>query len=355
MTVGFFSPLPPARTGVADYSALLLPALRRRVEIKVNADGNLNLYHIGNNQLHAGIYRRAIERPGVVVLHDAVLHHFALGYFSCESYIEEFVFNFGEWNRSLAAQLWTTRAQSASDTRYFRYPMLKRLLERQKRIIVHNPGAAAIVKQHVPDADVVEIPHLYAPHAQVGIADVERYRHRLTPKPLFGVFGHLRESKRILSILRVMSRIPEAALLLAGEIASRDLRLAIQPWLNSANVVRVGFQDRKDYWCGLHVVDACINLRYPIAGETSGITISSMGIGKPVVMTESAENSRYPEGSCIHIPAGISEEAQLEATIRWLMDHRISARQIGAHAAEYIAEVHAVDRVAALYREALIN
>jgi glycosyltransferase involved in cell wall biosynthesis len=31
--VAYYSPLPPSRSGIADYSALLLPALRERVEV----------------------------------------------------------------------------------------------------------------------------------------------------------------------------------------------------------------------------------------------------------------------------------------------------------------------------------
>ena len=100
MTVGFHSPLPPAATGVAEYAATLLAALRERGEVVPGArDAGVHLYHLGNNQLHREIYRRALEKPGVVVLHDAVLHHFLLGSLDREAYIEEFVYNYGEWHR----------------------------------------------------------------------------------------------------------------------------------------------------------------------------------------------------------------------------------------------------------------
>src|ERR1039457_7270133 len=83
MTAGFFSPLRPARTGVADYAAALLTELRRHGRVEVApARSDAALYHLGNNPLHAGVYRRAIEKPGVVVLHDAALNHFFLGQLS---------------------------------------------------------------------------------------------------------------------------------------------------------------------------------------------------------------------------------------------------------------------------------
>ena len=75
---------------------------------------------------------RALERPGVVVLHDAVLHHFFLGQLSEPRYVDEFVYNYGEWNRGLARDLWRGRAASGADDRYFDYPMLKRVAERSR-------------------------------------------------------------------------------------------------------------------------------------------------------------------------------------------------------------------------------
>ena len=77
MRVGFYSPLPPVRSGVADYAFALLGALPG--DVSVGVDGDVNLYHLGNNGLHAEIYARALARPGVVVLHDAALNHFHLG------------------------------------------------------------------------------------------------------------------------------------------------------------------------------------------------------------------------------------------------------------------------------------
>src|SRR6266478_6516521 len=79
--VAYYSPMPPERSGVADYSALLLPALRRRLDVDVaprgkEANGGLALYHVGNDpDAHGWIVERLRREPGVVVLHDFVLHH----------------------------------------------------------------------------------------------------------------------------------------------------------------------------------------------------------------------------------------------------------------------------------------
>ena len=39
MRVAYFSPFPPERTGISEYSELLLPALRERADVEVVARG----------------------------------------------------------------------------------------------------------------------------------------------------------------------------------------------------------------------------------------------------------------------------------------------------------------------------
>ncbi|HET9765715.1 MAG TPA: hypothetical protein VFS60_02635, partial [Thermoanaerobaculia bacterium] len=108
LRLDYVSPLPPARTGIADYSADLLPHLGERCDVRLvalpgqpvspllsarwptiapaelgdaAADGatRLPLYQMGNNELHRPVWEAALRVPGVMVLHDLVLHHFLLG------------------------------------------------------------------------------------------------------------------------------------------------------------------------------------------------------------------------------------------------------------------------------------
>jgi len=359
--IGFHAPFPPARTGVADYAASLLPALRRYGFVLVSPSrADLNLYHIGNNQLHRPIYELALAEPGVIVLHDAVLHHFLLGYLSPREYIEEFVFNYGEWLRPLAGELWRARAASATDRRYFQYAMLRRLVERSRAVIVHNPAAARIVAEHVRDAKVVEVPHLFAPPPVPSAAEAIRFRQRLGIPPqafLFGVFGYLRESKRPLPILRAFQAVRQvcakADLLVAGEFVSRDLERAAEPLLRTPGVHRLPYLSERDFWRAASAVDACINLREPAAGETSGIVIRLMGIGKPVLVSDGLETSRFPETACIRIAHGPAEHESLIHHMILLTSRIGVANEVGLRGAAYIASHHSVDQAAEQYWKVL--
>lgn len=334
MIVGYFAPLPPAKSGVADYAADLLP----RLPARVNAPGDVNLYHIGNNQLHREIYARALREPGVVVLHDAVLHHFFLGSLREVEYVEEFVYNYGEWARELAKDLWRDRSRSATDPRYFRYGMLRRLVERSRAVIVHNAEAARRVGEKAR-----VIPHYFKDPVLPDGWQVERWRAERGLKPstmLFGVMGYLRESKRVMAVVRTFRRLRQegvnAALVLAGEIGSTDLARALD-W---EGVIRGGHMTEAEFWLVGSAVDVVVNLRYPASGETSGIALRMMGIGKPVL---TSDDDGLP------VPAGVGEEEALLATMRLLAEWPAQARDLGLVLRNRVLQRHGLERVAEGY------
>ena len=351
VTVGFYSPLPPARSGVADYSAALLSELRTHGDVAIAPRRcEIALYHLGNNALHADIYRLALERPGVVVMHDAVLHHFLLGRLGEAAYVDEFVYNYGEWNRSLASDLWRGRAASGAESRYFEYPMIRRAAERARAVVVHNPAAAESVRCHAPGARIVEIPHLFQEPDAAPLAEVLRFRERLgVPQTafLFGVFGYLRESKRLMSVLEafaaVRRELPAASLLVAGSFVSSDLERAAAPLLGAPGIVRLPHLPERDFWLAAQSVDACINLRYPAAGESSGIAVRLMGIGKPVLVTDGPEVARFPEGACIRVAHGVGERDSLRRHMILLTSMNQVARAIGERGAGHIHTHHRVN------------
>jgi glycosyltransferase involved in cell wall biosynthesis len=346
---------------VAAYASVLLGALRRFGPVQVNARrADVHLYHLGNNPLHREVYQQALCQPGVAVLHDAVLNHFFLGALDREAYLAEFTYNYGEWARGLGQELWAGRARSAQDPRYFQYGMLKRVAERSRLVIVHNPAAAQRVAEHAPETRVVEIAHLFCVPALPALSETLSWRQGsgLGPRTfLFGVFGHLRESKRLPAVLGAYQAVrragADAALLVAGEFASLDLARAVAPLLAGPGILRVGYVAERDFWKLACATDACINLRHPPAGETSGIAIRLMGIGKPVLLTAGAETSRFPESACLRVEAGPAEQEMLTAYMLWLARWPEAAREIGRRAAEHIHERHTLEAVAARYWDTL--
>lgn len=350
--VGYYSPMPPAQSGVADYSAALLPHLRRLGPIEANPEScDLGIYHIGNNALHRDVYERAIAQPGVVVLHDAVLHHLFLGWLEPGAYLARFVSEYGEWSRGLGEELWRERARSGADVRYFAHSMIKEVASSAKAVIVHNPLAAKMVWEHAPNARVVEIPHLFVAPAESSI------RESLGVGPetlLVGSFGYHRETKRLPVLLRAFDLAvragADARFLISGGFVSQIYERSIEGLLPK-NVIRTGHLPEAEFWRHAAAADLCVNLRYPSAGETSGMAIRMMGLGKVVAMTNDESIARFPRNACLRVDAGSAEEEMLAGYIAWLAREPDAARAIGRNAAAYIVAAHAPERVASAYWE----
>jgi len=354
--LAFFSPLPPARTGVADYSAGLLGELRRHARVDVleapRSGYDNSIYQLGNNPLHQAVYRAAVAAPGIAVLHDALLHHLLLGMFHVEHYVEEFVHNYGQWTRDLARELWRGRSRATSDARYFQYPMLRRVAEASRAVVVHNPAARRRVLEAAPGARVVEIPHYFERPALSGDGRATRDRLGIaTNEIVVSTFGYLRESKRIPSVLKAMEGLPRARFLLVGEFVSAEFEQALEPQLEASGAVRLGRVPEEEFWRLAEITDICVNLRSPSAGETSGVGIRMMGLGKPVVVTRGEEVAAFPELSVIRIDPGQAEVEMLAHYLRALAASAEMRREIGARAAAYIAERHSLEDAARMYLE----
>ncbi|MBL8233927.1 MAG: glycosyltransferase [Bryobacterales bacterium] len=357
MTLGYHAPLPPAPTGVAEYARDLLDALQRTQaqDTVVVGAGNagVQLCQLGNNPLHKPAHE-ALERASgrkLVLLHDANLHHYYLGIRGRDAYVNEFCAQYGEWHRGFAEQLWQERARSGSDPRYFEYAMLAGVASRAGAIVVHNPEARRRVLAQAPNAEVHIVPHYFRRAHEPEpwrILDLRASLGLTGTDTLFAVFGHLRESKRVIPILRAFARArarnPRIYLLIVGEPVSAEYARTLEFAADQQGVIRRGYLPEAEFWLYAHAVDACINLRYPSCGESSGIAVKLMGLGKPVLLT--GGESEFPPGSFVPVDAGPAEE---EMVAEWMLllaaDRRLRDR-IGWNAANHVAKHHGLDGVA---------
>ena len=193
MRIAYFSPLNPQPTGISDYSEELLPALADFAEIDVFVSGfvpsnpwirrtfvirsfdefptshakqryDVNLYQMGNSIHHARIHRMLMQYPGVVVLHDIVLHHFFLELTFRENnplhYLSEMLYDHG--SDGLARGLEVLRGTSPPP--FFESPLLGRLIEASLGIVVHSEFARAQVAAY-RNANVAVVPPHIVPQS----------------------------------------------------------------------------------------------------------------------------------------------------------------------------------------------
>jgi hypothetical protein len=71
-----------------------------------------------------------------------------------------------------------------------------------------------------------------------------------------------------------------------------------------------------------------------------------MGIGKPVILTRSAETGEIPEVAAVQVDPGLAEQEQLQIYMAWLALNLDARRAVGRHAAIHTAQWHGAAEVA---------
>jgi len=357
MRVAYYSPMPPSRSGIADYSALLLPELSKRIDVVLARPGRFRkdppadvaLYHVGNDaEAHGWIVEALRRRPGVVVLHDFVLHHLVVGLtFSrgdAAGYLAAMEREGGLVGRLLAYAVLDNKLPPLWETRPEDYPLAGEILRDATGLIVHSHFVEERVRASGYDGPIVRIPHPAWPVPDVPPAQVDG-------DPLFGCFGHLNETKRIEELVhafaRVRERHPKARLLLVGSLAVRLARLELPEGVEHRDYV-----PEDELWSLMAACDAIVSLRSPTMGETSGSAIRALSLGKPLVVSDVGWFAELPDEAVIKVPVDEHEEDTLAAALEALTDPNVRVA-MGAAARELVEREHRLDRVAEAYAAAL--
>ena len=202
LRLAYVSPLPPEQTGIADYSAELVPELARHYDITVIVDqkqvqapgvqahatihdvawfrANAHcfehvLYHFGNSVFHSHMFDLLAEIPGVVVLHDFFLSGIVahLDMQARRPYI---------WARTLlAGHGWNTvrerfQANESADV-VMAYPCNLTVVQQALGVIVHSFFSRTLARTFYGDsapADWAVIPLLRAPAQGMDKAEARR-------------------------------------------------------------------------------------------------------------------------------------------------------------------------------------
>jgi len=358
--------MPPSRTGIADYSAALAPALSQLTSLDVISDAptsfdpsayDLALYQLGNNPWHAFVYDLAIEHPGVIVLHESNLHHLltdvTIRRALWDNYLVECEYNGGPEALAYARRV---RALEVGPD-YDNLPMTRRLLERSRGVIVHSRFVAREVRRQGFTGPIAVIPH------GAWIPDVDRMAARdrlgLAPhNPLIGIFGFLKPYKRIAESLRAFRRLvkfePSVRMLLAGEV---------HPELPLESMIRgLGLEDSVRYTGHIAIdeftqsiaaSDIVLNLRYPTVGESSGTLLRALGLGRAVLVSDVGSFTELPSDVCLKVPVDAREEDTIFEFLQLLVTRPQLSAALGARAEAWVRAECSWEHVAGMYHEFL--
>jgi glycosyltransferase involved in cell wall biosynthesis len=362
MKIALWTPLPPTRSGIAHYASMILPGLARLHDVTavvatpgdvaaferssahspgfrvIAADEgvmsaesfDLAIYQLGNNPHHEFIYRQALRRAGLVVLHEVVLHHLivemTLARGDGDAYVETMRRNHGP---SGAAWAEGRVAGLHGEIGNFLFPASLEAASGALAVIVHNEYARDRLRSFGVGTPIEVIGHPYVEQSDGRAADHaasrEAVRKVLGAQPgdrLAGLFGFVTSAKRIGVVMEAFAsaaaRDPRLRLVIVGEPAPNiDLpSIAASHGVEGRLWTAAGYVAEESFDRYLDAVDCVVNLRYPTAGETSGALIRTFAAGRPVAVSQYAQFAEFPTDVATPIPL---EGGEVESLTRFLL------------------------------------
>lgn len=387
--LAFVSPLPPERTGIAAYSAELLPALAEYYTIYVivdqptvsdpwiqahcqvrdaqwllenRCDIDRVIYQIGNSPFHRYMLDLLESIPGTVVLHDFYLS-------GLMSYLELLGGEHAAW----VASLYESHGYDAVRARFATknldevkrsYPVNLKVLQRAQGVIVHSEHSRHLAREFYSvdfPQDWAVIPHLRAEAASMDRTLVRSVLGLEQDDFLVCSFGYLGPTKLNHRLIEAwlesdLAKSPQCKLVFVGENHGGDygarLLSAIKDRRLGGRVVITGWADELLYQRYLAAADMAVQLRTDSRGESSGTVLDCMNQGLPTVVNANGSMAELPEEAVLMLPDNFGASELVEALITlWRSPDRRA--EIGLKAREVIVVQHSAAGCARRYAEAI--
>lgn len=385
--LAFVSPLPPERTGIADYSAELLPALAAHYDIELVVaqnrvdmpwgDGRFPvrdvawlranakiidrvLYQMGNSPFHQYMLSLLEEIPGTVVLHDFYMS-------GLMAWLEQH----GNTAHAWTSALYEAHGYGAVRERYRdveeakrKYPVNWHILQHAQGIIVHSEYSRILARQWYGE-DVAKkwkvIPLLRSPAC---VVDKQLARKQLgIDENSFVVcsFGFVDATKLNHRLLQAWLKSALATenrchLIFVGENHGGEYGARLLATIRESNFgdrIRItGFASSELFKQYLAAADLAVQLRTHSRGETSGTVLDSMNHGLPLIVNANGSMSELDAEAVWMLPDDFADAALIEALEALWRDPK-RMQFLGMRARSIIHDRHAPERCASQYAAAM--
>ena len=387
--LAYVSPMPPERTGIADYSSELLPELAKHYDIEiVVAQNHINdawvqsngpirdsqwlrenahnidrvLYQFGNSPFHQHMLALGEEVPGTVVLHDFFLSGLL-------SYQEELHIVKYAW----AQALYRAHGYSAVQERYHAcdatdvkmiYPVNLQVLQNARGVVVHSEYSRKLASEWYGKyfaADWEVVPHLRTPTTTNNRSQCRAKLGLKVDDFVVCSFGFLAPTKlnhRLLEawLLSFLAQDPHCVLIFVGENNGGEYgRQLLKIIRNSGLEKRIritGWTDMPLFRDYLSSANIAVQLRALSRGETSGTVLDCMNHALPTIVNANGSMAELPTDAVWMLPDTFETSELVEAleTLRHGGERRSA---IGRRAQEIIHTRHAPRTCAKQYTEVI--
>lgn len=387
--LAFVSPLPPEKSGIADYSAELLPELARHYAIDVivvqkevsdpwvkanctirdlawfeqHAHGyDRIVYQFGNSLFHDHMFRLLDRYPGIVVLHD-----FYLG--GLIAHLELYGGVSGFW----ASALYQSQGYPALRDRFDpakepdivnNCPVNLSVLQRAQGVIVHSNYSRYLAQTHYGEKFAEDWAVIPFPRRLPDVIDRDGARAALGFGNndfvicTFGILGETKLNQHLLDawLMTPMAGEGKCHLIFVGQDSQNNpycerLRRSINASPAKGRIRITGFVSPEVYRQYLMAADIAVQLRALSRGETSAAVFDCLAYGVPTIVNANGSMVELPEGSVVMLPDKLSTD-ELADALTMLRD-KPEKRQALSQEARCVAVRHSPDQVAGRYHDAI--
>lgn len=381
--IAWVTPFPPARSGIADYSAELLEHIHKRFDVEVVLDPHqspvtpdlaarytfrtarealaqhaaepydLFVFHMGNSPYHLYMLPMLWRCHGLIVLHDFCLGNLiaASMFFGLlpKSAAEELEY---EGEAELAAQAHAGKLGIGAAAEI--HPFNRRVLRAADGILVHSEWSAKRVRERV-GVPVATVPLAVQPPRLLTQAH-ERKRLGLPADDfLICTLGQVGPYKRVASLLHATARLPFAArLLVVGEPSGthgEELRALSCSLGLEARVAFLGRVPLDSLAAYARACDVCVQLRHPTRGENSAVVNRALFAGAACIVSNDGPISELPHSVACTVRSPDFEVEDLVRALSRLRAEPNARRALGTAAARYAEEHFHPARVAERYAD----
>ncbi|SFL48804.1 glycosyltransferase [Rugamonas rubra] len=384
--LAFVSPLPPEKSGIADYSAELLAELAPYYDIELvspQAETPLAarwplrtpayferhagayqrvLYHFGNSNAHQHMFGLLERHPGVVVLHDfflsGVLDNMERDGVQPQAFLQALYASHGysalfeQRERGRNAAIWA-------------YPCNRPVLEQASGVIVHADFSRQLAERWYGAGSAAAwrtLPLLRGlPAGTATRAEARRALGVADDAFLvcsFGMLGATKLNERLLAafLASPLAARDDCRLVFVGDNDAGPYGAALLRQIaDSGRADRIGitgFVTAADYQHYLAACDVAVQLRCQTRGETSASVLDCLLHGVPTIINAHGAAADLPDAVLLKLADEFSD-AELTAALAALHAEPARRAALAEAGRGHVRALHAPAAVGALYHEAI--
>jgi glycosyltransferase involved in cell wall biosynthesis len=375
----YASPFPPMATGISDYSEVLIYGLKKHFEItllindyrlsnerlykdfevkvykkspRILNSFDFRIYNIGNHpQFHSYIYQAAIDKPGLIILHDFVLYYLTVGYYRNKGALYSKIYELAGARGLHLIKEFTRRGEDLLECKDLapKLPLNRELINSNNKIMVHSDYAYQRISGVINDnarlkkINMVDHVELFQ-NDNLSIDKKMLFKKYDIPGDHFvlGSFGHINQTKLNHIVCQTVNT-------LCDEFNNKLIYLMVGEgdYINeylSANIRKTGYVDLIEFNSFIEHTDIVVNLRHPSMGETSAAIIRALGLGKPCIVSNDAWFSELSDDVVVKVENdNIAEE--LHQNLLHLLENPHLMKDLSDKAKEYVQKEHGLKKI----------